>query len=546
MFEGGISFTKESDKAIRYIALFGTPIFVIDNILVMLGVLPSSNFVSIEVTILISALWMGVGAYHFFTPIHSQFDMLIRFVLYHSLALATAMFITGFYQPFAASLVLLFLAGNLYFGTKALAASVSAVIVAVGIDTAFRFSSNPDILIENLAGLAGLLVLGVAIVGVTMAQETRRKTLLKSQRQERLQYDRINTIMNNLTDATFSVDGHGKVLLYNAACLNLLDTNQSLKNRSISELFNLTDASGQEVKLTDLLEDAQKAIRRDDLRHAYGDGEQIRLELTFAPIKSSFGVQKKLSSQNGYVIIARDITKQKSLEEERDEFISVVSHELRTPITIVEGTLSNLQVLLSQQTTPDPKMLRGSIDTGHEQVLYLAKMVNDLSTLSRAERGAADTAEDIDVAEMVHRLHDEYHKDAVAKHLRLNLDAGSKLGTVHVSRLYLEELLQNFITNAIKYTNIGTITITAKQSKGNVRFTVKDSGIGISRGDQAKIFHKFYRSEDYRIRETSGTGLGLYVSAKLAHKLGTHIELTSRLNHGSAFSFELPVRVDER
>ena len=545
MFEGGISFTKESDRAVRYIALFGTPIFIIDNLLVMIGVLPSSNFVSVPVTLLISALWMSVGIYHFFTPIRSQFDMLIRFVLYHALALATAMFITGFYQPFAASLVLLFLAGNLYFGVKALAASVTAVVIAVTVDTIFRFTTNPGILIENVAGLAGLLVLGTAIVGVTMAQETRRKTLLKSQRQERLQYDRINTIMNNLTDATFSVDERGKVLLYNAACLSLLDTNESLKGRHISDLFDLTDATGQSVKLTGILNDAQKAVRRDDLRHAYSDGEQIRLELTFAPIKSSFGVAKKHASQNGYVVIARDITKQKSLEEERDEFISVVSHELRTPITIVEGTLSNLQVLLSQQVAPDSKMIRSSVDTGHDQVLYLAKMVNDLSTLSRAERGAADAPEDIDVNEMVHRLHDEYHKDAVAKNIHLNLDAGSKLGTIHVSRLYIEELLQNFITNAIKYTNIGKVTITVRQTKGIVRFTVKDSGIGISRGDQAKIFHKFYRSEDYRIRETNGTGLGLYVSTKLAHKLGTHIELTSRLNHGSAFSFELPARTTD-
>jgi len=173
-------------------------------------------------------------------------------------------------------------------------------------------------------------------------------------------------------------------------------------------------------------------------------------------------------------------------------------------------------------------------------VLYLAKMVNDLSTLSRAERGVADAGEDIDVQELMHKLHTQYEKDASSRSLHLNLELGTKLGSVHASRLYLEELLQNFITNAIKYTHEGSITVTAKQKKGNVIFAVKDSGIGISRGDQQKIFNKFYRSEDYRIRETNGTGLGLYVSTKLSHKLGTQINLTSRLNHGSTFSFELP------
>ena len=75
---------------------------------------------------------------------------------------------------------------------------------------------------------------------------------------------------------------------------------------------------------------------------------------------------------------------------------------------------------------------------------------------------------------------------------------------------------------------------------GQVTFAVKDSGIGISKTDQRKIFEKFYRSEDYRTRETGGTGLGLYVAAKLARKLGCKITLESRLNHGSTFAFSLP------
>jgi signal transduction histidine kinase len=236
----------------------------------------------------------------------------------------------------------------------------------------------------------------------------------------------------------------------------------------------------------------------------------------------------------------RDVTKAKSLEEERDEFISVVSHELRTPITIVEGTISNVQVMM-QHPDHTKEMLSDAVEMAHDQIVYLAKMVNDLSTLSRAERGVADAAEDIDVREMIHKLHDEYDKEARAKKLHLNLDLSATLGHVTTSRLYLEEMLQNFITNAIKYTKTGTVTVSVKQKQSVVKFAVKDSGIGISKSDQAKIFQKFYRSEDYRTRETSGTGLGLYVTAKLAHKVGAKIELTSRLNHGSTFSFTLPV-----
>jgi two-component system phosphate regulon sensor histidine kinase PhoR len=540
MFEGGISFTQGSDRAVRWIALLGTPVYAGYSLLVYFGVAQSSNYAGDYVCLIISALWVALGAYHFFAPIRSRFDMLWRLVLYQALALSTILFITGFLEPFASSVALLFLAANIYFGFKALLISMGSVLAAAIVDAIIRYPGDPSIVGHNLMGTLAIFMLGGAMVGIIAAQETRRRTLIQSQAQERLQYDRIITIINNLTDAAFSTDEKGTILMYNAASLDLLDTNDSLKGKNINDLFTLSDGDKKEVKLFEVLENATKATRRDDLTHTYGDGEQIRLEVTYAPIRSTYSRHKKAQLQAGYILILRDVTKQKSLEEERDEFISVVSHELRTPITIVEGTLSNVQVMMEKPEPPEQTALAEVLKTAHDQVLYLAKMVNDLSTLSRAERGVADEAEDIDVTELVTKLHGAYQKDAGDRNLHLNLDMGPKLGTIHVSRLYVEELLQNFITNAIKYTKEGTVTIIAKQNKGTVRFTVKDTGIGISRGDQTKIFNKFYRSEDYRIRETSGTGLGLYVSAKLSHKLGTKIELKSRLNHGSEFSFELP------
>lgn len=197
--------------------------------------------------------------------------------------------------------------------------------------------------------------------------------------------------------------------------------------------------------------------------------------------------------------------------------------------------------MMQQKLPVKQHTLQDSVTMAHDQALYLAKMVNDLSTLSRAERGVAAEGEDIDVKTLLHTLLDEYNKEAIARKLHLNLDIQEPLGTIHVSRLYVQELLQNFITNAIKYTQEGAVTIIGRATKSHVTITVKDTGIGLSRSDQAKIFQKFYRSEDYRTRQTSGTGLGLYVAQKLAHKLGTKIVMTSRLNHGSSFGFTLPI-----
>jgi signal transduction histidine kinase len=106
--------------------------------------------------------------------------------------------------------------------------------------------------------------------------------------------------------------------------------------------------------------------------------------------------------------------------------------------------------------------------------------------------------------------------------------------------LYVREILQNFITNAIKYSEKGSITVGARPQKDGVVFTVSDTGIGISKADQERVFDKFFRSEDFRTRSNSGTGLGLYVTMKLTRLIHADISLESELNHGSTFSIFIP------
>lgn len=540
MQKGGQQYSEASDRTMRYLGLVSSLIMAVYSFLVVFEIIPSVYYAGPYIAGILALTWIVVSIYYFFVPSVTVASRASRLVVYNLIALVTLVYVTGFAQPFSVLYVLLFIAANMYFGRRAAVASMLLLAFVAVIDSVVRFSDSPHILQQTFMSVGAIIFLGASAVWLISAQETRRQALVHSQARERLQYDRILTIINNLTDAAFSTDEKGTVLMYNAACLDLLDTNDSLKGKNIGELFNLTDGDKNVANLFHILKETKKATRRDDLDHTYSDGESIRLEVTVAPIRSSYNIDKKGEEQGGYILILRDVTKQKSLEEERDEFISVVSHELRTPITIVEGTLSNLTVLMQRQVNPDPSMVASSVTTAHDQVLYLAKMVNDLSTLSRAERGVGDATEEIDVTELLHGLHHKYQEEAETRNLQLNIDLGTKLGKVNASRLYLEELLQNFITNALKYTKEGSVTIQAKHVKGAVQFTVKDTGIGISRGDQARVFNKFYRSEDYRIRETNGTGLGLYVSTKLAHKLHTQIELKSRLNHGSSFGFELP------
>lgn len=345
----------------------------------------------------------------------------------------------------------------------------------------------------------------------------------------------MRTLVNTLTDAVLSMDQQGIIQMYNAAALNLLDTNDRLIGMHINELLKLQTTERVAIDVLKELASATIIRLRDDIIMPLEDDDQIRLEVTFAPVQGGESL-----TPNGYVLILRDVTKMKSLEEERDEFISVVSHELRTPITIAEGAISNVQLLAKREDVAQVK-IDEALEEAHKQVVFLARMVNDLGTLSRAERGVGDTKESIDITELVAQLQSEYTPQAAEKGLAFNIDITGKAGAVYTSRLYLEELLQNLITNAIKYTQEGAVTISVKRDCCNVCFDVSDTGIGIGKSDQKKIFDRFYRAEDYRTRQTSGTGLGLYVSAKLARKLGCKISVQSRINHGSTFSFMLPI-----
>jgi len=114
------------------------------------------------------------------------------------------------------------------------------------------------------------------------------------------------------------------------------------------------------------------------------------------------------------------------------------------------------------------------------------------------------------------------------------------LELLYSSRLYVREILQNFITNALKYTRRGQVVIMAEKAENGVCFSVNDSGIGISKADQEKVYDKFFRSEDFRTRQAKGTGLGLYVTMKLARLINAELKLTSELNKGSTFSVYIP------
>lgn len=354
--------------------------------------------------------------------------------------------------------------------------------------------------------------------------------------EDALAYERLQSLVNSMADGVIAVDDEIRIVLYNGAALNLLDSNRSITGQRLDKAVKLFDANRQPIDVFELVRQTAVPTSTRDLLLHYPDGSTSNVYLSIAPVRLGYGS----GGDKGFVLLLRDITREKSLEEERNEFISVVSHELRTPIAIAEGNISNVEFLLQKAGSADAAIVE-ALKLAHHQVLFLADMINDLSTLSRAEQGKLVLEVNaINLHKMCSDIVASHRQEAEAKGLQLRANLHPHLETLNSSELYVREILQNFITNALKYTDTGSIILDVRPKDEGVLFLVSDTGIGISKSDQERVFDKFFRSEDFRTRATNGTGLGLYVTMKLARLLHATISLESHLNKGSVFSIYIP------
>lgn len=360
--------------------------------------------------------------------------------------------------------------------------------------------------------------------------------LVASAKSVKLERERLNSLINSMGDGVIAVDENLKIVITNGAALNILDVNTTLRGRHVDRVLELVDKNNQKIDIIRLIGDIKTSLASREWKLRYPDGETINLYTSIAPVRLGYGQR----GMKGYVILLRDITREKSLEEERDEFISVVSHELRTPITITEGDISNAQLIFEQSGLKN-KEVEAALAEAHSQILFLASMINDLAMLSRAERGKLTVdVESINAHDLIHELTKTYRPQAEAKGLELKTETDPTLELLQSSKLYTREILQNFITNAIKYTQKGHVTLGARKKPKGIQFYVADTGIGISKSDRNKLFDKFFRSEDFRTRENSGTGLGLYITMKLARLIHADIDVQTELNKGSVFTIFVP------
>ncbi|HSX02234.1 MAG TPA: ATP-binding protein [Candidatus Saccharimonadia bacterium] len=436
--------------------------------------------------------------------------------------------------PYSAFLVFMIISAAYWYGLRGSLGVIAGQALAL-IPTAMWAPFKPLSLSEPRTiaiSLLVLLIIGVFVERLTRAERQERHELEALSRDNQTERERLLNLVNSLNDAIFMIDDRGRIILHNGAAQALVSAKGELRGRDLTKVLPLQRRSKQAVSLVELAQGNTDPQQRRDLGYAAPDGSITDLDISITPVR--LGAAGAIN----YIIVGRDITKEKSLDQQREEFIAVASHELRTPLTIVEAALSTA-LLAKPQLSSQLTLL---LEQAHRNTVFLGSIVRDLTTLSQAQDDTIPIQlRPVNPKLLLEQLVNDFMPQAKEKNLSLKLvllpNTPSILSTEH----HIHEVLQNYLTNAMKYTQEGGIIVKAAPSQnGGVLFAVQDSGIGISASDQRHLFTKFYRSEDYRTRETGGTGLGLYLCLELAERLNAKVWCKSTLNHGSTFYLEVP------
>jgi len=228
---------------------------------------------------------------------------------------------------------------------------------------------------------------------------------------------------------------------------------------------------------------------------------------------------------------------QKSFEQVR-QFSIDASHELRTPLTIMRGEVE--LALRSPKSSEEYRRILASI---LEEVIHLSTIIDNLLTLSKADLGQQEISfnEKVNLKELMDEMLEDGEIIAMKKNISLGLKHNEEL-SIYGDRSRLRQLILNLIDNAVKYTpEKGEVVLSLEKENGYAKIIVQDTGIGIPKEEQSKIFNRFYRVDKGRSREQGGSGLGLSIAKWIAEMHKGRIDVESEPNKGSIFSVYLPL-----
>lgn len=328
---------------------------------------------------------------------------------------------------------------------------------------------------------------------------------------------KMTDVVTSSSDGIFSVDGEQRVQSWNPAMERItgIPAHDAIGTKDYM-VFRPRDTDGDDLARGEPV-NVQITTLSHDLRW---------LTCTYSPLPDG-----------GYVVVARDITAQKQIDDLKADFLATVSHELRTPLTPIQGFL---HTLLREDVAFDDDQRRRFYEVMLRQSERLERLVKDLlDATSLQDSESLFLPEQVDWAAAVSRTLDLFRTQEPGR--VFVLEVAPSLPYVVADEQRAEQILSNLVSNAIKYSPENLpVRVSVEEIDGVVRTTVYDAGPGVPPGDRDRIFERFTRLGDHLTRRVGGAGLGLFIAKRLVEAMGGEITVDAAPEGGAAFSFTLP------
>ncbi len=342
--------------------------------------------------------------------------------------------------------------------------------------------------------------------------------------------DKTQTIITNLADGLVAFDGEGNLSLINPQAEDFFDVkSRDIIGRSILELSTFPTLA----TLASLLGREIKGVFRKELPIR----ENLTLEVSTIPMVSG---EEKL----GNLVILHDIAREKMIERMKTEFVSLAAHQLRTPLSAIKWTL---RMLLDGDLGKITEEQREFIEKTYSSNERMINLINDLLDVTRIEEGKylyKPTLESIE--NLIQFVINAYKEEIERKNLELDFKKPEKKlprAIVDVEKIRL--VIENLLDNAVRYTPPGgrvTISLRYIEKEKEIEFSIKDTGVGVPKDQQERVFNKFFRGVNVMRMETEGTGLGLFIAKNIIEAHGGKIWFESEEGKGTTFYFTLPLK----
>ena len=344
---------------------------------------------------------------------------------------------------------------------------------------------------------------------------------------EQIQTERemLEAITDHMQEGFLLLDSQDTLLIANASVRRMLGASAPL---SASQPLNLLQFTRNHA-LLQVIEQARQEGRHlsRDMQLEEGDGRWYRVLVNLLFHNGE---------RAGLIVLLLDITAETKAELMRREFAANVSHELKTPLTTIAG-FAELMAGGMIQKREDIQKYAGTIDRESKRLI---RLITDIIRLSQIEDAPRPDAEPVQLLSLARQVADDLHEAAQKQQVSVSV-TGEDL-VVPGNRGYLEELLRNLLDNAIKYNTLeGQVSVTVRAGEASAVLEVRDTGIGIPKESQYRVFERFYRVDKSRSREIGGTGLGLSIVKHIVEYHGGAIDLKSEENLGTTVTVTLPL-----